>query len=123
MAMLKPPDEEVRSFPIDPSKPWGRLFIWPTESKWVWGHTWIHRPDRRPMLDITGAAPSYNGQHFLVVYNRATREKVLDIEGVYRNFSNFTNVAAWLDDRYLILPATLRQEIVYVCDLESKRQQ
>ena len=88
----------------------------------AWGY--VSKPQFRGLgrfVDPSGGAPSNAGKYFISVFDMKTHEPVLQIEATYRRFGGLFEFATLLDGRYLILPATLRQEIVYVCDLESKR--
>jgi hypothetical protein len=65
-----------------------------------------------------------NGKHRVVVYDARKREALLDIDGVHRHFNSYGlfQMTMLLDHRYLIFPANLEQEMIYVCDLQSRRQ-
>ena len=113
------PGPEVALFRLDPKTRISTL--WPfSDDRFAWGFS--VKPHLK-LADRFIEKPSNDGEFLIAVYDVKTREPLIRIDATYRHFSHggFMKLATWVDGRYLILPATLRQEIVYVCDLESKR--
>ena len=116
------PEAEARLFP-QYAEADGEMLLQTVDKQSTW---WTRvRPNAGPLRDALALwGPSDNGDIAIAVYDFATRTPLVKVRGVHRKFaeSAFKQNALWLDSRYLILPATLRQEIIYVCDIESKRQ-
>ena len=96
--------------------------LWPIpKSNLVWGLG--NKFSRRVLNSIIGPSGD-DGTLYLRIYDAKSRDRLLEIDGAFQHFhvSGIERLATWVDNRYLILPATLHEEIIYVCDLESKRQ-
>jgi hypothetical protein len=120
------PAEEAASFPKDQERSLAETYrsrLLHTSDKRI--AFWSHVKPRPGLFDgiPAGGGGSDNGEIIVAAYDSSTRTTLVKVRGTYRKFSDgtFTDNARWLDNRYLILPATLRQEIIYVCDIESKR--
>jgi hypothetical protein len=99
---------------------WG-LAHSPGNGGWYWGIGYKGGPR---FFDPSGGGSSPNAKLYAVVYNPADWALRLRVEGKYRKYawSRLLDQIVWLDDRYLIFPATRQQEIVYICDLATERR-
>jgi hypothetical protein len=82
----------------------------------LWGEGYTTRRSIFPSLD--------SGRKHMSVYDAKSRALILDVDVVFQHFAYhlLDGLSYLLDSRYLILPATLHQEIIYVCDLQTSRQ-
>lgn len=126
-AIVRVSAEEGASFPKDEDRSlaetYGPRLLLTSDKRTAF---WSHVKPRPGWFDEIpgGGGASDNGEIIVAAYDSSTRTTLVKVRGTYRKFSygTFNKNALWLDNRYLVLPATLRHEIIYVCDIESKRE-